>query len=189
MSSFKEALLGVSVLLLSAQAEGRTLYVDAHNILHSDSPYTNWHTAATRIQDAVGIAVDGDTVLVTNGVYDSGSTLLNDARSRVVLTNAIVVQSVNGPTNTFIVGEGPIGVTAVRRVYAGTNARLSGFTRSDGSAVDYVDASRSSTTTYYWPVYTIRFRSALPGQTLTVKWTMNTDSGSGRMILSAATLQ
>ncbi len=77
------------------------------------------------------------------------------------------------------------------KVYVGGYKSRGEFraTLSDGSAVDYVDASRSSTTTYYWPVYTIRFRSALPGQTLTVKWTMNTDSGSGRMILSAATLQ
>ncbi len=38
------------------------------------TPYTNWTTAARTIQEAVDAAVDGDTVLVTNGVYGVGAS-------------------------------------------------------------------------------------------------------------------
>ena len=54
-------------------------------------------------------AASGDTVLVTNGVYSAGATVTPGyvLTNRVCITNAITVQSVNGPTNTFIVGAGP----------------------------------------------------------------------------------
>ena len=37
-----------------------------------DAAFQHWATAATNIQDAVDLATDGDTVLVTNGVYAVG---------------------------------------------------------------------------------------------------------------------
>ena len=72
------------------------------------SPFTNWHTAATNIQAAVDVAVDGDMVLVTNGVYDSGGTVKPgyQLRNRVYITNAITLQSVKGSAVTVIDGRG-----------------------------------------------------------------------------------
>jgi len=101
-------------------------------------PYTNWTTAATNIQDAVNAATGGDTVLVTNGVYSSGTTVTPGYSSldRVVITNEITVQSVTGPDSTII-----MGAPSVRGVFmsAGT---LIGFTVTNGQTM-------TSGNTYY----------------------------------------
>jgi hypothetical protein len=82
----------------------------------------------------VDTADTGDTVLVSNGVYSvggkviPGKTLLN----RVFITANLTVQSVNGPTNTFIVGAGPRGTSAVRGAYLSAGV-LSGFTLTNGN--------------------------------------------------------
>ncbi|MEM7393051.1 MAG: choice-of-anchor Q domain-containing protein, partial [Verrucomicrobiota bacterium] len=110
-------------------------------------PYTNWSTAATVIQHAVDTAMEGDTVLVSNGVYASGGAVVPgfSLANRVLITNAITVRSVNGPEVTSIKGEGPEGSNAVRCVYL-EGAVLSGFTltngytRSEGGLTSYDDA-------------------------------------------------
>lgn len=103
-------------------------------------PFESWATAATNIQAAVDLAVDGDLVTVSNGVYGSGRRHPAgfDSWARVVITNDIVVRSVAGYGETLIVGApdpltGGAGSNAVRGVYlsAGT---LSGFTVSNGYA-------------------------------------------------------
>ena len=57
------ALLPLSAI---ASQAATTLYVDL-NSTNPTPPFATWETAATNIQDAVNIAVDDDTVLVTNG--------------------------------------------------------------------------------------------------------------------------
>jgi len=77
-----------------------------------------------------------DTVIVTNGVYGSGGIVPHgqDFTNRVVIATDIVVRSVNGPTNTFIVGasdNGTNGPLAARCVWI-SDGLLTGFTITNG---------------------------------------------------------
>jgi hypothetical protein len=99
---------------------------------------TTWATAKQTIQAAVDLAVSNDTVLVSNGVYATGGRVVfGSMTNRVAITNAITVQSVNGPEVTVIKGaRDPLttnGNAAVRCAYVGINAVLSGFTLTDGA--------------------------------------------------------
>src|SRR2546430_1782816 len=71
----------ISVVTLS----GAVRYVDA-NGANPMPPYVDWSAAATTIQDAIDIAVTGDVILVTNGVYNSGGKAIYES-----LTNRVAV--------------------------------------------------------------------------------------------------
>ena len=138
-----------SGLLLSFLSTGLLLsclpvFAYTHYVSPSGShapPFTNWPSAATNIQAAVDAAGAGGVVLVTNGVYDTGGTVIGSLTNRVVATNGVTVQSCQGPLFTSILGSGPLGPTAVRPVYLGPNANLRGFTIRNGhtaTAGDYL---------------------------------------------------
>ena len=100
-------------------------------------PFTNWITAATNIQAAIDAAEDGDTIWVTNGVYDSGGVAISDGlTNRIAITKAITVRSVNGPAVTVIRGSeapgGGNGDGAVRCAYMTDGVVLAGFTLTNG---------------------------------------------------------
>ncbi len=102
---------------------------------------TSWETAKKTIQAGVDLAIDGDTVLVTNGVYNIGSTVTpgHVLRNRVVIENAITLKSVNGPADTIITGSGTNWYntsSAVRCVYMKEGV-LDGFTLKNGATFDY----------------------------------------------------
>ncbi len=110
-------------------------------------PYTNWAGAASTVQRAVDAALPGDRVLVDDGTYDLGSRARpgDGLQNRLVLTNAVTVQSVGGPAVAVMAGAddgGAPGPNAVRGVLLGGEARLVGFTilgghtRLDGSEAD-----------------------------------------------------
>jgi hypothetical protein len=127
---------GVSATLLVHVVE-EIHYVDIGST-NPVAPYTSWDTAATNIQDAVDAAVlPGASVIVTNGVYASGGRTVGAQTNRVVITQFVQVQSVNGPTATAIQGyqepDTTNGYDTVRCVYLADSASLAGFTLTQGA--------------------------------------------------------
>ena len=122
--------LVLSVMMSSAQAA--TYYVDASRPNDNGDGLT-WTSAKQTIQAAVDLTIDSDTVLVTNGTYNIGSRVTPGyaLTNRLVITNSITVQSINGPEVTAIEGAGPLGNTAIRCTYI-KNGVLSGFTLTNG---------------------------------------------------------
>ncbi len=134
-----------ALLCLPPGAGAATRYVNL-NSTNPVQPFTSWTTAARTIQAACDISADGDLVLVTNGYYQTGGTTnfpeYSSLTNRLSITNAITVQSVNGPNVTFIRGDGPWGDAAIRCVFMAPGSTLSGFTITNGYtrlAGDYYD--------------------------------------------------
>ncbi len=85
---------GVSASIM-VQAAANPISYAAQGNPNPVFPYNSWATAATDIQDAVNAAYVGGTVLVSNGVYQTGG--VNRAgTNRVAVTVPLTVQSVNG---------------------------------------------------------------------------------------------
>jgi hypothetical protein len=95
------------LLLLSfgTNTSAGVLYVDVNNASPSP-PYTDWTNAATNIQDAIDAAAPGDQIVVTNGVYQTGGRAAGTSlfASRIAVTKAVTLRSVNGPGVTVIRG-------------------------------------------------------------------------------------
>lgn len=107
-------------------------------------PFTNWTDAATNIQDAITANIPGGVVCVADGVYAHGGTAVaGGPTNRIAITNVVTVCSLNGPAVTTIAGAGPAGDAAVRCVYLGSGARLSGFTLTAGHTWTTGDADRA----------------------------------------------
>jgi hypothetical protein len=115
-------LLATVLALLAAisTAHATVRYVNANSATPTP-PYTNWATAATTIQQAVGAAVAGDEIVVTNGTYGP-----------VSVNKALTVQSVNGPNVTVINGGDHLGHERCATLF--DVAVMVGFTLTNGAA-------------------------------------------------------
>lgn len=119
------------------------VYVSATNGSDSNDG-SSWELAKQTIQAGVDVSISNDTVLVTNGTYNTGGRIPPGqvlCRARVVIDKSVSVISVNGPSNTFIVGQGPRGETAIRCVWMTNNTYLTGFTLTNGYTVIGVGGS------------------------------------------------
>ena len=120
----------------------QAIWADTHYVAHNgQSPagtFLDWTTAASNIQDAIDVTSANDTVLVSNGVYQTGGTVISSLTNRVAITSAITVRSANNdPTNTIIMGAwdpATNGPAAVRCVYM-TSGSLIGFTLTNGATL------------------------------------------------------
>ncbi len=122
-----------SVVLLASNASGENVDLTATNILKVGAsvayvspsgshirPFTNWQTAATSIQDAVNMCMDGSIVFVSNGTYELAA--------QIALTNAIQLLSISGARETIV-----DGMDRCRCLYiSNVEARISGFTLRGG---------------------------------------------------------
>src|ERR1035441_6618536 len=136
MNAFRHgfAAIGTAGLMFTFGASATTRYVDL-NCTNATSPFMDWTTAATNIQDAIDASVDADLILVTNGVYVRGGRVMaGDLTNRVALNKALAVQSVNGPFVTVIQGIGATNSTsAVRCAWLTNGASLVGFALQAGA--------------------------------------------------------
>lgn len=133
----KQNLILLTIFLTAFSVFSMEYFVDAFRPDDTGAA-TNWATAKRTIQAAVDLAVDGDTVWVTNGVYDAGGRVASESllTNRVCITKAITLQSINGPGATIIEGAADSSITngpmAVRCVYLSSGAVLNGFTLKNG---------------------------------------------------------
>jgi hypothetical protein len=108
---------------------------------------TNWATAKLTIQAGVNAASANDTVLVTNGVYATGGSTINDFggqyNQRVAFNKSsnVTLQSVNGPAVTIIDGGTNVGCVLFYETIGG---RLSGFTLTHGFATSGLNYGNGS---------------------------------------------
>jgi len=111
---------GLALGLTGISAKADTGYV-AQNGQTPVSPYTNWITAASNIQDAIAIP-SNTLVMVTNGTYN--------ITNAIALSSVRVLRSVNGASNTIIRRS-----SATTQVFSVTaNATIDGFTIREGNS-------------------------------------------------------
>ena len=110
------------IMLGTGLGAARDLYVSLNGT--NNPPYTSWPGAATNIQWAVNAAAAGETVWVTNGIYN--------LTNRITISQAITNRSVNGPTATFINGNLPAYSNGCFVLQS--NVYFTGFTITNGYA-------------------------------------------------------
>jgi hypothetical protein len=96
------------------------------------SPYTNWATAATNIQVAIEASAPGDFVVVSNGLYNTGTkTNIGMIGNRIAVDVPVTVQGLAGNSYTQIRGNYPQS-PSIRCAYLTNGATLIGLTLTNG---------------------------------------------------------
>ena len=106
-------------------------HVDVHYVSLSGGnipPYGSWEDASIDIRSAVLVASDGDTVVITNGTYETSA--------QVDVWRAITVKSVNGPSATVVDGRGDHRCFTLQNM----DAVIEGLTISNGYVNSYNNA-------------------------------------------------
>ncbi len=104
----------------------------------------SWTTAKQTLQSAADEAAPGETIWVSNGVYNAGAGVApgQALTNRVCVTNAVALRSVGGPDATFIEGSGGNwDNNAIRGVFLAAGASLAGFTVRGGRTRDASDVN------------------------------------------------
>ncbi len=104
----------------------------------------SWAMAKRTIQSAIDAATNGDSILVADGEYKEGggtTPLSRGLSNRVVITKAITLKSVNGPSKTFIEGSGTnqFNTAAACRCIYMTGGVVDGFTLRYGTTLSGFD--------------------------------------------------
>lgn len=121
MKTVRLMMVGVVAMMAGVAAAGNTYCVWTNGT--PAPPYDNWSNCFTNIQDAVNYASNGDTVLVSNGLYMvTGSVTLN---------KGVTVQSAKGAAFTTISLQAGVTATVVSVTFS--NAVLDGFTIQNGN--------------------------------------------------------
>jgi hypothetical protein len=129
-------LVGLMILAGSPTGQAVTNWYVATN---GTGGGTSWADATNSIQGAINKSSAGDTVWVSNGVYNTG---VYDyfGSNRIYITKAITVRSFNNePANTIIEGlndggtNGPASVRCVEMEGTTPSAWLIGFTLTNGA--------------------------------------------------------
>lgn len=136
----KTVLLLTYASVVCAPLHAAVRYVDV-NSANPSPPYLDWSSAAANIQDAIDAAWPGDEIVVTNGVYQTGSrqTPGGSDTNRVVVAKAVTVRSVNGFGVTVIRGEQGDSTrkwSGMRCAYLAEGAVVVGFTLTNGGSVE-----------------------------------------------------
>ena len=121
--------VSVTAVVQVASAAISTRFVTTNGNDMADG--TSWIKAKATIQAAIDSAPSCGLVMVSNGIYASGGC--TSKYSRISITNAIRVQSVNGPSMTTIRGQDKLGdISAMRCAYVADGCFLFGFTLTNG---------------------------------------------------------
>ncbi len=119
------------ILFAASSAFGAELYVASGGSV--TPPYDTWAKAAPELQTPLGIAVAGDTVWVSNGVYGGAMGVAGGCTNTVIIPAGVTLHGVNGPPFTTIQG-----ADQKRCVFlSGSNTVLNGFTLTGGIITNF----------------------------------------------------
>jgi hypothetical protein len=152
---------------------------------HKSSGGSKISTTYTAVGTVAGFTVTSGQTFTFNWTDGTPDASISGQESGVNVTGVNDSLAITAPADT---------TTRTLKFYCGGWASTGKITAhlSDGSAADYVDSSQTAAAgTSFNSVYTLTYKAASAGQTLTVTWLENADNSgnsTGNVSLQAATL-